>query len=106
MRIKFIEINEVTFRDQIEKTKEKLFIYFYTPLCGTCKVAEKMLTIASSVGNTDDIYKIDANFSPWSITNYKIKSVPCLLIVNPDKSFEKNYVFKSVQDVYEIIKKG
>lgn len=99
-----IETSEYDFLDQVKQSIHTCFVFMYTPLCGTCKLAEHMLQIARSTGNTYMVYKLDANFSPQLIELYKIQSVPCLIVINSQNSIEKHYAFKSVQDVYEIIK--
>ena len=106
MRKELIEIKEDTLLKWTETFVGKLFVYIYTPMCGTCKVAEQMLRIASEVGDSHVVHKLDANFSPRIISKYEISSVPCLLVIQGGRRFEKQYAFKSVQDVFERIKKG
>lgn len=80
------------------------FIYFYTPLCGTCQVAGRMLGIVEKV--TDGTFaKADLNYMPDLAIDLKIESVPCLLVVQDGIPVEKVYAFRSVQNLLGIVRK-
>ena len=74
--------------------EEKHLIFGYTPMCGTCKVSERMLDIAN------DIYsfrlKGDLNFHPEFSKEKEIMSVPVLLVMNKDQEVKRIYAFQSV----------
>jgi thiol-disulfide isomerase/thioredoxin len=71
------------------------FIYFYTPLCGTCQLASKMLEVAETIVVVK-IGKMNLNFFPDLAERYKIESVPCLLKVKNGEVLETIYAFHSV----------
>jgi thioredoxin-like negative regulator of GroEL len=97
-------VSEKQIFDLLGRQSGTLFLYIFTPLCGTCKLAEQMLQIAISTENSSVVYKTDANFTPKLIEAFKVQSVPCLLVFENGNLVDKHYAFKSVQDVYEIIK--
>lgn len=72
------------------------FIYFYTPLCGTCQVAGRMLGVAEELVPGLAIYKTDLNYMPDIAEQIKIESVPCLLVLQEGSVKEKLYAFRSV----------
>ncbi|NHX21916.1 thioredoxin, partial [Escherichia coli] len=43
--------------------KEKHLIFGYTPMCGTCKMSERMLDIANEILQLP-VKKIDLNYHP------------------------------------------
>lgn len=86
------------------KQKESPIIYFYTPLCGTCQVAGRMLSVMEEM-NGQTIYKADLNFMPDIAEQLKIESVPCLLILDSGAVSKKIYAFRSIPYLVEIIKK-
>lgn len=85
-----------------EQKKEPVFLYLYTPLCGTCMVASKMLTIIEAMKPEMKIGKMDLNYSKELAIKYEVESVPCLLIVEEQELKEKVYRFESVPHLLEL----
>ncbi|WHX99860.1 thioredoxin family protein [Neobacillus sp. DY30] len=78
-------------------------IYFYTPLCGTCQVASRMLQIIENMFDVK-IGKMNLNFYPELSDTFQIESVPCLLFIKDGELVEMIYAFNSVPFLYEKIK--
>ncbi|QUW23277.1 thioredoxin family protein [Sporosarcina sp. Marseille-Q4063] len=73
--------------------------YLYTPICGTCAVASKMMNVISVMKPNIPIGKADLNYIEDLAIDYQIESVPCLLISKQGVLQEKIYAFKSVPDL-------
>ncbi|TDM03721.1 thioredoxin family protein [Macrococcus carouselicus] len=81
------------------------FIVFgYTPLCGTCKVAERMVDILPGLTGLE-VMKINLNYEEALTQAYQLMSVPVLLIIREGQVVEIVYRFESVTNIYEIIRK-
>ncbi|NHM32768.1 thioredoxin family protein [Neobacillus terrae] len=80
-------------------------VYFYTPLCGTCQVASKMLLVISELMPVLSIGKLNANYVPDLAQSLSVESVPSLLFVKDGEALEKIYAFHSVPYLVEKIKK-
>ena len=78
-------------------------VYFYTPMCGTCQVASKMLQVIEQLVELD-MGKMNLNFYPDLARAFEIESVPCLLFVEAGKVRETLYAFQSVPFLLEKIK--
>lgn len=78
-------------------------IYFYTPLCGTCQVASRMLHVIENIVDVK-IGKMNLNFYPELAGKFEIESVPCLLLIKDGEMVEMIYAFHSVPFLYEKIK--
>jgi thioredoxin-like negative regulator of GroEL len=78
-------------------------VYFYTPMCGTCQVASKMLQVIEQLVELD-IGKMNLNFYPDLARDFEIESVPCLLFVEAGEVKETLYAFQSVPFLHEKIK--
>ena len=86
--------------------QEKLAaFYLYTPMCGTCAVATKMLTVVEELLPQVPIGKANLNYIEELAYEYEIESVPCLLVAREGHVTEKLYAFQSVLNLYEILKK-
>jgi thioredoxin 1 len=80
------------------------FLYLYTPLCGTCQVAGKMLSVVEQLMPNSNWLKADLNFFPALAEEYAVESVPCLLVLRNNQLVKKIYAFHSVPYLYENVK--
>jgi thioredoxin-like negative regulator of GroEL len=78
-------------------------VYFYTPMCGTCQVASKMLQVIEQLIDLE-IGQMNLNFFPDLARAFEIESVPCLLFVEAGKVRETLYAFQSVPFLLEKVK--
>jgi thioredoxin-like negative regulator of GroEL len=83
-------------------TKSTGAVYFYTPLCGTCQVASKMLKVAAEL-IPFEIGMMNLNYHPELAVNLGVESVPCLLLVKDGIEIDKIYAFHSVPFLLEKI---
>ncbi|MCP8617729.1 thioredoxin family protein [Salirhabdus salicampi] len=77
------------------------FIFIYTPFCGTCNVARKMLNTIEQMKGSLQFHAMNASLFPHVMQQYKIKSVPCLIVFRNGIAEEKIYAFHSVPYMYE-----
>ena len=89
---------------QIKQKEEVAALYFYTPMCGTCEVASKMLNILNIAFPSLQIGKMDINYVQELAFDYKIESVPCLIVAKNGEITDKVYAFESVTKLYELLK--
>lgn len=73
------------------------FLYFYTPLCGTCVIAKQMLTIVEQSQQFES-FAINLNHFPNFAQQFEIEQVPCLIST---KTHAKLYIFANVVNVYQ-----
>ncbi|WP_338449329.1 thioredoxin family protein [Niallia oryzisoli] len=79
-------------------------IYLYTPFCGTCQVAGKMLTVAAEILPDTKFGKINLNYMPQLAEKWEVESVPCLVFLENGSMADKMYAFQSVPFLIERIK--
>ena len=93
-------------REEWETTSRKsedVLYYLYTPICGTCAVASKMMDVVEAMRPDMAIGKADLNYVQDIAIDYKIESVPCLLITKDGVVTDKVYAFQSVPHLLEKI---
>ncbi|XEC97262.1 thioredoxin family protein [Paenibacillus tarimensis] len=100
-----MEIRETHLIDRKHEHHAKEVIFLFTPLCGTCKLAEKMLQIALKSGITAPIRKLNINFAPTVRDSWQITSVPCLVLLRGGKPVKLEYRIQSVGYLYEMLKR-
>ncbi|QHT59035.1 thioredoxin family protein [Paenibacillus lycopersici] len=98
-------LEELTEREWLAKDKApREAVFFYTPLCGTCKVALRMLEIAEAAGAALPIAKININFAPAFRDGWRIASVPALVLVQDGVPVRTEYAMQSVDALYALLK--
>jgi len=96
------EMNRIDLADFLENEEIGL-LYFYTPLCGTCQVASRMLQIVEELVEVP-MGKMNLNFYPDLAKAFAIESVPSLLFIRHGEVQETIYAFHSVPYLLEKIK--
>jgi thioredoxin-like negative regulator of GroEL len=79
-------------------------LFFHTPLCGTCKVAARMLEVTQNLLPQLPVYQADVNVMPSVVNRFQIASVPCVAIFRDGALKAKTYRMGSVGDLYEWLK--
>lgn len=99
-------MKEWTHKDWIKEknTHELTAFYLYTPMCGTCQVASKMLNVVTELMPDLTIGKANLNYVQEIAALYEVESVPCLIITENGLVKEKIYAFQSVPYLYEKLK--
>lgn len=90
-------------KERLER-KEDFLLYLYTPLCGTCQVAGKMIAVVAELRPNLNWGKSDLNYAPELAEKWAVESVPCLVRITHNEVKEKIYAFHSVPYLYEKIK--
>lgn len=93
-------------REQWELVKDQsdqALFYLYTPMCGTCQVASKMMLVVNELKKDLPIGRADLNYLEDLAIDYEIESVPCLLIAEKGEVKEKIYAFQSIPYLLEKI---
>jgi thiol-disulfide isomerase/thioredoxin len=88
----------------IIKNEGLMALYLYTPMCGTCQVARRMLTIVDELFPSLDIHSVNLNYFPKEAQELGVESVPCLLIFENGLEKERIYAFQSVSFLHELFK--
>lgn len=88
---------------RILEEKESAVLYFYTPFCGTCQLAGRMVDVIEQVIDKLSFYKANLNFLSEIAELFAIESVPCLIILIDGEVREKIYAFHSIPHLLSVI---
>jgi len=89
---------------QTAEEKGHALFFFYTPLCGTCKVTEKMLRIIEEMIPELLIYSCNINLMPTVAQAWHIESVPCILIWKEERVVNKLYAMRDIQHLISVFR--
>ncbi|PYI55868.1 thioredoxin family protein [Paenibacillus flagellatus] len=84
---------------------EAFAVFLYTPLCGTCKVAARMLEVVRAAKPEWTVESANVNVLPKLAMHWRVESVPCLLHVRGGRVERKLYAFESVGNVYAFLER-
>ncbi|WP_174728427.1 thioredoxin family protein [Mesobacillus harenae] len=94
------ELSEGEIRGFLEEKLTGL-IYLYTPMCGTCQVAGRMVEILEQLQPTIRLAKANLNYMPKLAEALEVQSVPCLLVIKEGKLIETIFAFHSVPYLHD-----
>ena len=96
--IKYLE-KEEDFQNSI---KDKVLVDFYANWCGPCKMLSPILEqLASEVDI--DIIKVDVDKYQDLAREYKIMSIPCLILFDNEKEIKRTLGFMPKEKLKEFI---
>ncbi|MNH83608.1 Thioredoxin [compost metagenome] len=78
-------------------------VFFYTALCGTCQLGERMLEIVQVADPSIQISKININYAPVLREQWRISSVPCLVLLEDGEPVQFEYAMQSVDHLYKLL---
>ncbi|SET32750.1 Thioredoxin [Paenibacillus sp. NFR01] len=102
------EMEQKELLELIGQAGAPLVVFGYTPICGTCKVALRMLEIAGTMLPSEvTLVKANLNLMPQLVSQYKLSSVPVLMAAPADRSGVMNILYRmgSVQHVLDYIRR-
>lgn len=100
--MKEVTVNQL---DELIQQEDVVCLYVYTPMCGTCQLAQRMVDIVEQLFPHITFCKTDINYMPERAALWEIESVPCLLLFRNGSQKKKIYAFHSVPHLYEVIQK-
>lgn len=83
---------------------EATVLYVQTPMCGTCQLAKRMLTVVEAALGIK-VGTVNLNYAPYLAERYEIESVPCLLVFKRGIVTKRMYAFQSVDFIYNELQK-
>ncbi len=99
-------MNDWTKNELVKEMNENQLtvVYFYTPMCGTCQVAKRMMVVTKELFPQFTFGMLDVNYIQDLAMKWEIESVPCLMIFKNGEIMEKIYAFRSVEYLYGLLK--
>jgi thioredoxin-like negative regulator of GroEL len=89
--------------DTMLANRRTFALFLYTPLCGTCKWAARMLAVAEEMLPQVPLVCINLNWAPVLAERWRISSVPCLLLFREGQLAERKYAMQSVEHLYRFL---
>ncbi|TYP70554.1 thioredoxin family protein [Paenibacillus methanolicus] len=103
------ELAELTEKELLGRLAEpgnREAVLFFTPLCGTCKVAERMLQVVEASGKAIPLHKLNINYARELRQRWQIASVPCLVVVEAGEVQAREYAMHGVDFLFDLLKEA
>ena len=95
------ELTQQELLNQVSQAEGSFAVFLYTPFCGTCQLAARMLGILLQMEPSLPLFQSNVNFLPAVIREWQITSVPCLVILGHGEIQEKIYKMQDVHALYQ-----
>ncbi|MFY0545423.1 thioredoxin family protein [Brevibacillus sp. H7] len=99
-----VELTLEELEQKLARETQPFAVFFYTPLCGTCKLAERMLAVVLHLMPTLSLFRVNINHVSDLAQQWQIASVPALVLLRDGAVAEKHYALRSVDYLYQILK--
>ncbi|ANS76724.1 hypothetical protein AWM70_20835 [Paenibacillus yonginensis] len=98
------EITEQELLQSLDSNQERQAVLFFTPMCGTCQVGERMLEVVEATGRSVPLYKLNINYAPKLREQWRIESVPGVAVMQGGELLHKEYAMRSVDHLFEYLR--
>jgi hypothetical protein len=86
-------------------TQSTFAVFAYSPLCGTCTLARRMIELALQIDEQICIVKNNMLYSPQLTQKWQIKSIPAIIIVEKQQVIHIRYHMQSVDELLIYLRK-
>jgi len=102
-----INVTDLDFEEKVIKGTLPVFVDFFAPWCGPCKMAEPVVEeIAKDYEGKVVIAKINVDENPVSSSKFDVMSIPTTIMFKDGKEVGRQTGFSGRQTFEELIKKA
>jgi thioredoxin 1 len=100
------EVTEEKLKEDIANSDVPVLVDFWAPWCGSCRQIEPVINgIAEQYEDQIKIIKVNVDENPGVNTQYKLRSIPTLMIFKGGKSVDKVVGIVSKTELEKILEK-
>ncbi len=98
-----IEINSQQFNQEVLAHPGKVLVDFYAHWCGPCKMIAPVVQQIAEQDQTLKVVKIDADHAQELMTQYSVRGIPTLLLLNKGELINRKVGAASFKQVTEFV---
>ena len=96
-------VKSETYEDEVIKSEKTVLLDFYADWCGPCKMLSPILEKLSEEEINVKICKINVDDSPELASQFKIMSIPTLVVIKDGKETAKAIGMRSKAEIIKMI---
>lgn len=101
-----ITITDLDFEEKVIKSEIPVFLDFFAPWCGPCKMAEPVIEeLAKDYEGKVSFVKINVDENPNTSSKFDVMSIPTTIMFNKGQEVARQTGFSGRQTFEELIKK-
>jgi thioredoxin 1 len=103
---KIMILNESNFNQVISETTIPILVDFWAEWCGPCKMIGPVVEeIASEFEGKVQVAKLDVDENQNTASNYKVVSIPTLILFKEGKEMERSIGYKNKDELRRLLNK-
>lgn len=101
--MKVLEINKDNFETEVLKSKTLVLADFNASWCGPCRMLKPLLDEVAEKNDNVKIVSINIDDEEELAEEYKVSSIPCLIVFEKGKEIKRSIGLISKSDIEKII---
>lgn len=95
-----LNLNLESFNKEVRGSKDLILVDFWAEWCGPCKMLSPILEEIESE-NKYRVFKVDVDKNAELISEFKIRSVPTLIVFKDGQKIDQMIGYKSKEEILE-----
>ena len=106
MNMATVNFTKANFKQEVLQSEQPVLLDFWAPWCGPCKrVSPIVEEIAAEVSGAVKVGKINIDEHPELASQFRIMSIPTLMVVKDGKPVSTSVGVKSKQEILNMLSK-
>jgi thioredoxin 1 len=97
-------IGEKAFKEEVLSSPVPVFVNFWAPWCGPCKLIEPLvLQLKNTAAKPVKVVRVNADENFWLAKNFKLTNIPTVILFYQGKVVHRLEHFKGREDVLQTL---
>lgn len=98
-----IEVTKDNFKDEVISSDKPVLIDFWASWCGPCKMLSPVVDEIAEENNGFKVCKINVDENPELASEYKVASIPTLIVFKNGKLINTSVGVRSKEDILKMV---
>lgn len=98
-----IEVTKDNFKDEVMSSDKPVLIDFWASWCGPCKMLSPVVDEIAEENNGFKVCKINVDENPELASEYKVASIPTLIVFKNGKLINTSVGVRSKEDILKMV---